>query len=151
MGMDLAPWKAELDSSLLQRINGMAEELARQAADITAAEYRWLALLAAFDAVGVEGPCGHAGGDGRERGAAGDTRGVRDSRAARDGGPRLPPITAPRAARPSNDKPVHLCDSRQRGRTPLCQSARCPGARGDDERCRPQHLLATVAQLGLPL
>jgi hypothetical protein len=50
--MDLAPWKGELDPSLLQRIDGMAEELARQAADITAAEYRWLALLAEFDAIG---------------------------------------------------------------------------------------------------
>ena len=52
MALALAPWKVEPGQSLQRRIDAMAEELARQAADITAAEYRWLALLAEFDEIG---------------------------------------------------------------------------------------------------
>ena len=50
--MSLAPWKVDPGKSLQRRIDEMAEELARQAAHITAAEYRWLALLAEFDEIG---------------------------------------------------------------------------------------------------
>src|SRR5688500_13283829 len=52
MGLGLAPWKAKLDPTYLQRVDEMAEELARQAADITASEYRCLKLLAVFDDIG---------------------------------------------------------------------------------------------------
>lgn len=51
MALSLQPWRAEW-GSLQQYIDGLAEELARQAADITAAEYRWLKLLKEFDDIG---------------------------------------------------------------------------------------------------
>ena len=52
MALALAPWKVQPDESLQGRIDVMAAELARQAANITAAQYRWLRLLAEFDELG---------------------------------------------------------------------------------------------------
>lgn len=52
MAVDLAPWKVKPDPDLLAKIEAMAEELARQSANLAAAEYRWLRLLGEFDAIG---------------------------------------------------------------------------------------------------
>lgn len=52
MGMSLEPWKFALDPDLQKRTDAMAEELCRQSANISAAEYRWLRLLGEFDDIG---------------------------------------------------------------------------------------------------
>ena len=49
MAQSLETWRTEFD---LVTVNAMADELCRQAANIAAAEYRWLRLLAEFDALG---------------------------------------------------------------------------------------------------
>ena len=49
--MSLRPWRDQPAVSV-ERLEQMAAELARQAANITAAEYRFLVLLAEFDAAG---------------------------------------------------------------------------------------------------
>ena len=49
MAQSLEQWRTDFD---LDTVNAMADELVRQAAHITAAEYRWLRLLAEFDALG---------------------------------------------------------------------------------------------------
>jgi hypothetical protein len=45
----MAPWKTELDPQRQHKLDAMAEELCRQSAHLTAAEYRWLRLLGEFD------------------------------------------------------------------------------------------------------
>jgi hypothetical protein len=50
--MSLAPWRDEEWAFDQQKVDEMGQELARQAANMTAAEYRWLWLLGEFDHVG---------------------------------------------------------------------------------------------------
>ena len=50
VGLSLSTWKAVIDPGRQRRLDAMADELCRQAAHIAAAEYRWLRLLAEFDA-----------------------------------------------------------------------------------------------------
>ena len=48
VALALGPWKA-VDPDRQRRIDAMADELQRQSAHLTAAEYRWLRLLGEFD------------------------------------------------------------------------------------------------------
>lgn len=50
--MSLALWKTEVERGSQRWFDAVADELCRQAADIAAAEYRWLRLLAEFDEAG---------------------------------------------------------------------------------------------------
>ena len=58
MALALGPWKATFDPEAQSRIDAMADELCRQAAHLTAAEYRWLRLLGEFDQAGGWAPPG---------------------------------------------------------------------------------------------
>lgn len=52
MALGLGAWKTKVDPEARSRIDAMGEELCRQAAHLTAAEYRWLRLLADFEEAG---------------------------------------------------------------------------------------------------